>query len=298
VEEEFDALAAPVYDRDSGWLPVAPRDPSPVDLFYLHPTVAAGPRWFGDPASPVTDAAALAVAEAQTPAFPGTVWAPRYRHASGRAFRELGGAGDAAYALAYRDVERAFAAFIRRSHDRPFILAGHSQGARHVLTLLAEQIAGTPLAERLVAAYAPGVGVARDGFGERFPGLTLLGPAGTGGSVLSWNSFLDGADPAALLARTAGPIACVNPLTFDERLPNAASHEHLRPTPAGRRLDAVRVAARSENGVLFVTPDLPGALDHAALPGGNLHQVDVELFRENIRADATLRVESHIGGHA
>jgi pimeloyl-ACP methyl ester carboxylesterase len=280
---EFDSLAAPDYAEADGWLPLEPREAGPNDLFYLHPTVDTGPGWFGDPFDHATDAAAEAVAESQASAFPGRVWAPRYRHASSRAFRALGGEGDAAYALGYRDVERAFAAFIRSTGDRPFILAGHSQGARHVLSLLAERIAGTPVAERLVAAYAIGVGVARDGFGERFPGLTLLGPPGQSGCVLSWNSYLEGADPAALLARTPGPIACVNPLSFDERAPIATG---------------ARVTARSDGGVLFVEPHAPGALDGASLPGGNLHPVDIELFRDSIRADATLRVESHRGGRA
>ncbi len=43
-----------------------------------------------------------------------------------------------------------------RNGDRPFILAGHSQGTFHAARLLGERIAGTPLAEKMVAACLVG----------------------------------------------------------------------------------------------------------------------------------------------
>lgn len=293
MRSEFDSLPTPDYGRDSGWLSLPARPDSPVDLFYLHPTVAAGPAWFGDPSDETMDAAATRVASADVRAFPGLVWAPRYRQASGRAFREIAGDGARAYDESLGDVERAFDVFADRTGDRPFVLAGHSQGARHVLSLLAGRIAGTPTADRLVAAYAVGVGVAVRGFAERFPGLALTGAAGRPGCVISWNTFLDGADSSALLGRTAGPIACVNPLTFDPDESDAGPERHLRGTAD---TDAPRVGARVRAGVLHVTPVVEGSLADAALPGGALHPVDITLFHENIRADAEQRVSAHRDG--
>src|SRR3546814_15517433 len=57
---------------------------------------------------------------------------PRYRQASSRAFAERLGDGAKAYALAYGDVLRAFRSYVAHdNHGRPFIIAGHSQGALH-----------------------------------------------------------------------------------------------------------------------------------------------------------------------
>jgi pimeloyl-ACP methyl ester carboxylesterase len=282
IEREFARIAAPNYADASGWLIVdwdARAEARSVDVFYVHPTAWVGPGWFADPLDAEVDVAVGAIASTHLPAFPGRVWAPRYRHATSRAFREIGQHGDHAYAAAYRDIERAFVSFTARTGDRPFILAGHSQGARHALALLADHVAGTPLAARLIAAYVPGVGLALETFAARFPGLKLFGRPGSVGCVLSWNTFLDGADPSALLSRTAGPLACVNPLTFDSD----------RPEQAG---------VRSSGGVLFVTPNGAATLGTAVLPdenarGGNLHTLDIPLFRESIRADALQRIAAH-----
>jgi pimeloyl-ACP methyl ester carboxylesterase len=282
IEREFASIAAPDYSDASGWLIVdwdARAEARSVDVFYVHPTAWAGPGWFADPLIAEVDVAVDAIAATHLGAFPGRVWAPRYRHATSRAFREIGDLGDHAYAAAYRDVERAFLAFIARTGDRPFILAGHSQGARHVLSLLADHVAGTPLLARLVVAYAPGVGLDRHTFASRFAGLELTGRPGSVGCVLSWNTFLDGADPSTLLSRSAGPIGCVNPLTFDAERPEVAG-------------------VRSSGGVLFVSPEVVGSLDSSLLPsgnahGGNLHVLDIPLFRENIRADALVRIAAH-----
>ncbi len=88
----------------------------------------------------------------------GEVWAPRYRQATLGAFlaTDRVTAGKAIDA-AYRDVELAFDAFLAaQPKNKPIILAGHSQGALHLTTLLKNRIAGTPLARRIVAAYVIG----------------------------------------------------------------------------------------------------------------------------------------------
>jgi hypothetical protein len=130
IEREFASIAAPDYNDASSWLVVdwdARAEARTVDVFYVHPTAWAGPGWFADPFIAEVDVAVRTVAATHLAAFPGRVWAPRYRHATGRAFREIGHHGDLAYAAAYRDIERAFLSFTARTGDRPFVLAGHSQ---------------------------------------------------------------------------------------------------------------------------------------------------------------------------
>src|SRR3546814_7072434 len=50
----------------------------------------------------------------------------------------------------------AFDYFLSQNEGRPLILAAHSQGSLHLIRLLREKVAGTPLASRIVAAYVVG----------------------------------------------------------------------------------------------------------------------------------------------
>lgn len=165
------------YDRADAWLarPGIPADvvrwtpegysPAPkpaVAVFYVHPTTyLRGDRWnapialTGDPRFRQT-----VFLKSQASVFNGIgeIWAPKYRQATFGAFLSLGEPDSAkAFALAYSDVEKAFELFLREiPADRKIILAGHSQGSLHLVSLLAQKIAGTPVADRIVAAYLIG----------------------------------------------------------------------------------------------------------------------------------------------
>src|SRR3546814_12352871 len=78
------------------------------------------------------------------------IWAPRYRQATFGAF--LTGKKEAQMALsaAYRDVAAAFDYFLSQNEGRPLILAAHSQGSLHLIRLLHEKVAGTPLASQKI----------------------------------------------------------------------------------------------------------------------------------------------------
>jgi hypothetical protein len=83
-------------------------------------------------------------ASSQASAFNGigAIWAPRYRQATIGAF--LTSRDDAVRALdfAYRDVARAFDAFVSQvPAGQPIVLAGHSQGSLHLTRLLQDKVA-------------------------------------------------------------------------------------------------------------------------------------------------------------
>lgn len=165
------------YDRADAWLarPGLPADvvrwtpegysPAPkpaVAVFYVHPTTyLRGDRWnapialTGDPRFRQT-----IFLKSQASVFNGIgeIWAPKYRQATFGAFLSLGEPDSAkAFAVAYSDIEKAFELFLREiPADQKIILAGHSQGSLHLVSLLAQKIAGTPVADRIVAAYLIG----------------------------------------------------------------------------------------------------------------------------------------------
>ena len=65
------------------------------------------------------------------------IYAPEYRQATYYSFFDTKGNGQNALDLAYEDIENAFDYFIENfNHKKPFIIAGHSQGALHALSLI------------------------------------------------------------------------------------------------------------------------------------------------------------------
>ncbi len=229
----------------------------------------------------------------------GRIWAPKYRQATFGAF--LTTRPDAARALdfAYADVERAFAAFVAAvPPGMPIVLAGHSQGSRHLLRLVAEHVAGTPLARRVVAVYAVGWPVAAADLAAM--DLPACAAPDATRCVLSWRSY---AEPAEVTDfRTADPVAtkrasalvCTNPLTGSETtaaVPASANRGALAPgkDDAGGTLVPGAVGATCRGAYLSIGAP-PAGFDRYVLPGNNYHVYDYNLFWANVRADVERRV--------
>ncbi|WP_174284802.1 DUF3089 domain-containing protein [Sphingomonas bacterium] len=304
----FDATPpppAPDYALASNWAVRDIQKQRRVDVFYIQPTTFRSKQlWNQD----VTDAETnrwtdVSVGARQISLFADCcrAFSPRYRQASSRAFVEEAGDGAKAYDLAYQDVRRAFRHYIAIDNGgRPFIIAGHSQGALQGLRLLREEIAGTPLAGRLVVAYLPGLGIPT---GLLPPGIPACTTPRQTGCIASWNSFDADADTKAYVAHslTRDPVplpgatlVCTNPLTFDTGRPagDFADARGTLPAPAvAGPLPPLRphmVAARCDGGVLRVTVK-PGLPVPDRVPGGILHMEDIAFFWDNIRADAVRR---------
>lgn len=293
------------------WQPGADATaPAPVDaaVFFVHPTSYLKKAHWNDPLDDADSrriGATMVRANASVFGAAREVWAPRYRQATFGAFVTAAPAARQAHDLAYRDVAAAFEAFLAaQPAERPIVLAGHSQGAFILKRLLAERIAGTPLARRIAAAYLIGwlVDTRRDLPALGLPACTA---AQQSGCVISFLSFADNADTAMMRAgyeRFAGKAAtggtspsylCSNPLTggIGGSAPASAN-------PGGIVPDAKFEQAR-------LTPQLVGAACHAdgtlrigpgpdmgpfVLPGGNYHVYDYALFWQALRQDFARRV--------
>jgi len=278
--------------------------------FYIHPTTyLERDRWnapLDDRAS--RERAALFV-QSQASAFDnvGDVWAPRYRQAAYGAFLLDNKDARAALDLAYSDVVRAFDRFIAEIATRePIILAGHSQGALHLMRLLRERVAGKPLRNRIVAAYVVGwpISVAAD-----LPALGLppCRSPDQAGCILSWMSFAEPANPNLVIDSYEGSagltgakreredILCVNPLTGSQNgtAPPAANGGTLVPTADLRSATLQRglVGARCDKGLLILEGGIP-PLRPYVLPGNNYHVYDYALFWDAVRADALRRAHA------
>jgi hypothetical protein len=326
---EFDPAAtppAPDYAEPSAWaalpeledgadvalaeLPAIDQLQADADVFYIHPTTWLGAQWnapFDDPA--VVEATTRGGTLIQASAFNAccAVYAPRYRQANGRAYTHPDARSERAVAVAYADISAAFDVFVSRTGDRPFIIAGHSQGAMLGAKLIAERIAGGPLEQRMVAAYLPGAAVRAETIGVP----VCDGPTQTG-CVVSWNARgpkfepnefeLDARDEHTMTGRV-----CVNPITWmnDELVAAAESNAGAiffdTDEPA---LKPGFADARCVNGALVVTSigdperDVMSRILLWVMGPQNYHPIDVQLFYVDLRTNAVARVRALLAARA
>ncbi len=287
----------------------------PADVFYIHPTTfRSTTQWNQDLSDATTNAwTDASVIARQASVFNGCcrVYAPRYRQAS---FLDRDGGRMQALGLAYKDIEAAFDYYIAHyNKGRPFIVAGHSQGGYLVAELLARKITGSPLKDRMIAAYSIGVGVAEGEPAIRFPDVTPCRTPTQTGCLIQWNAMLSDADLAGASARYAKYFAdrfgkaadptpvCINPVTFDAARPASAAAEAKGAVPGDpgegplKPLMKGEVAARCIGGLLSVTP--AAALDLKPLGGGVMHYHDYGLFYQDVRANAVRRVSAWLKTH-
>ena len=301
----------PEYTNDRGLLPT-PAEPSTPDfaVFFVHPTsYLSRSSWnaeLGD-----EEAERVARVYLRGMASPlgkaSEIWAPRYRQATIGAFMTDKPEAQMAFDTAYRDVAQAFAHFVDSiDSDLPIVLAGHSQGSLHMMSLLNEQVADTELAERIVAAYVIGWPISET------HDLPLMGlPACTApdqaGCILSWASYAEPADPSqvkAYYSRSIGlngeprgnsPVLCTNPLTGTRggTAPASANLGTLVPETDltdGTLLSGAIPASCDPRGILLIGD--PPDLGRYVLPGNDYHVYDIPLFWANIQADAARRVST------
>jgi hypothetical protein len=330
----FDKTApppAPDYARTQDWLafpgrngfersapfgdtPIAEAD-AVADVFFIHPTtylkndvwnvsIDARTR-FGVP-----------VLLNQASAFNGCcrIYAPHYRQAALKALNDSRPAVD----LAFGDVESAFRWYIaNENHGRPFILASHSQGSGHAVRLLQQDILGTPLQNRLIAAYVIGAYVPSD---ITTLGLPICDRPDETGCIVSWNTTEVGRRGAERLIHNTNywwrgawkatglpPAVCVNPLNWRSEGPAPASanlgsvtllETYGDQSPAKPIvLQAATFAltgAVCDRGLLDidVSPFKRGYGSVLRVVYGSFHVLDYGLFYENIRQNALQRTHA------
>jgi hypothetical protein len=321
----------PDYARPASWLsrPDLPDDParwtppgiSPsrdprAAVFYVAPSAFYRRDMWN---MPIADREAGTMlrqfAANQASAFNGSaaIWAPRYRQATVGAFLATGRDADAAIDFAYRDIDRAFEAFLAQvPASRPIILAGHSQGSLLLTRLLARRIAGTPVADRIVAAYLAGWPISIEADLPAL-GLPACRAPGQTGCILSWQSFATPADPSQIREvfdaspsltgkpRRGTHMLCVNPLTGapDTAALRSANLGTLVPNSGlegGVLVPGAIPATCSPAGILLIG-DPPAGFGSYVMPGGNYHVFDYALFWANIRADVEARTRNFLAEH-
>lgn len=305
--EEYAAPQAPDYSDPYWWAALPDRedpadvspdglkldaqDTAPADVFFIHPTTFISADGWNQPRD--HDAANEMlndwVLTAQASAFNGCcrVYAPHYRQATIASFMDTQGNGEKALELAYGDVVAAFNHYIETFNEgRPFIIAGHSQGARHTHRLIKEVLADELIQNQLVAAYTIGQPILP---AER---LAVCENSQQTGCQISWNSQT--ADAVTVIGREGG--ICVNPLswTTDDALIPASENLGSVDFTAGGKVEKGIVDAQCKNGLLLLTDVDSQNFSHMPFGPGNYHRYEFSLYYMNIRENAQTRVASFL----
>jgi Protein of unknown function (DUF3089) len=284
-----DRLPAPT-DRDN-------QATAEVDVFYLHPTSLTEDLkgldvWNADlnneAINKATDKGAIWF---QASAFnaAGRVFAPRYRQAHLYSFRTPDKAsGNRALDTAYTDVLAAFDHYLKYwNNGRPFILASHSQGARHTMRIIQDRIEGQALKRQLVVAYILGWPV-EQGYFKTIPPCETSDQTGC---FCSWRTY---ERDYGLENAVESSVICTNPLLWktqpglyaDKSLHRGAVLFGFKPTKP-----QICDAEVYKGILLLKKPKFKGSL---LLTRKNYHAGDINLYYYDVRENAVLRAQSYL----
>ncbi len=262
--KSFSALAIPTepdYSDKDTWL-AHPTKPSKalmrptqleekildeVPTFFIHPTTYFGSEsWNADIQHTVSrEMIEEMVLPGQASVFNhlGPIYAPIYRQATFYSFMVSNQDAYSALDLAYEDIKRAFIYFLKEIGDRPFFVAGHSQGSLLGMRLLAEEIeTKVDVRKQLVAAYLPGYKLPLKKFDKEFDFIKKGKKPDQVHCVLAWDTFIEGFNPLQHIDNASTYIVeegqgkwkrrmmytpfCINPITWDVDKPSAMKAEH------------------------------------------------------------------------
>ena len=295
----------PNYELESSWavLPSkypksfkeyapAKKDTLQADVFYIYPTLNTSKkdsRWnVGLNDKEQNEKVLDKVVLYQTSAFAtaGKIYVPYYRQAHYRSFNQkykVG--GDKALNLAYQDVKNAFEVYLKKyNKNRPIIIAGHSQGAKHAIQLLKDFFDEKPLQKRLIAAFIPGMRVVENEFKTIKP---MNSPNQVGG-FLSWNTFKKGHFPENKNWYKGG--VTTNPITWNTSMTTELD-QHKGFLYSNGKMYSKALKIEITDGLVWATnPKFPLRFFMSFLK--NYHAGDINLFWLDIKENSELRVRS------
>ena len=270
-----------------------------IDVFFLHPTTYTGSRrsernWNASAADEAlnrkTDSSTI-LFQATIFNGAGRVFAPRYRQAHLDAFfsRDKKSAQQA-LDLAYTDIQAAFRYYLEHwNQGRPFIIAGHSQGGLHGMTLIRDTIENTALMRQLVAAYLVGWPVKSGYFKTIKP---CQSPTDTN-CFCTWRTWERNFGLRHVLNED---VVCTNPLTWTTANKAYAAKTLNRGAVLRKFCVTYDQLCDAEvyNGILLCSkPKFPGSIFFRRK---NYHVGDLNLYYFNVRENARARVQAFLKG--
>jgi hypothetical protein len=196
-EKSGETIKASDYSDSDNWLAKPSEITSQADVFMLYPTAYAQKDKNSSPVAKIDDATMRAGAQVflatQGSAFDtsGNIYAPYYRQLDANWLYSKSKAEQNEYVdgVPKADVYAAFDYYIKHeNNNRPFILVGHSQGARMIKAIMYDYFKNNPgVSDRMIAAYVLGQSVTQQEMNDNPQVKFATGPDDTG-VVVSYNT--------------------------------------------------------------------------------------------------------------
>jgi hypothetical protein len=306
------AVSVPDYSKPENWLNIPSTTEKAVDVFYLYPTawqkVSDTDPNICEIDNPSMLKGSKILFQIQAPIFTpvANVFAPYYRQVA------------AAYSLTLPQVKQeqivgdipagdAIAAFdyyiTNYNKERPFILAGHSQGSNVLLYLLSRYMKAHPeVYKRMVAAYVIGYSVTKEYLANN-PYLKFADGPDDVGVIISYNTeapVREGNNPVVLPgAQVINPILWTRNETLataDQNLGTMLVDADYNLVSAGKFADA-RVD-KSRGVLICSTVDVEKLLSGKGVVGkGIYHNYDYLFYYKNLSENAANRIEHYLQIH-
>lgn len=277
------------------------QETSDVDVFFIYPTIYQGKQdkehpWIADANDKkLNKRIGQTTIKNQASVFNSVakIYAPLYRQAHLNVYY----AGDLklkveALEFAYTDVRRAFQYYLENwNNGRPIIIASHSQGTTHAVSLLREFFENRPLIDQLVSAYIVGMPLAKDTFSD----IPICDDPGDTGCWLTWNTFRRDYYPPGheYLYRRA---LNVNPLSWT----TDSTYVSWGQNKGGVLRNFQKILpglsdAQNVDGMLWINK--PRFFGNFLINWDRYHIADYNLFYLNIRENVEQRVEKYLNLH-
>ena len=184
------------------------------------------------------------------------------------------------FQLAYKDVVAAFRYYWNNyNQGRPFILAGHSQGAKAVIELLKHEI--TPeIYQHLVASYAIGYTITQEEL-DGYPYLRMAKDSTDVGVIIGFNSVTK---PEAISPLFKNNIVCINPLNWKTDASPGVSYQGFTAS-IDPSIHTIVVTGIDEDKYYIPSVEV-------ILPKGNLHVEEFNLYNQNLRKNVLQRIRA------
>ncbi len=300
------------YSNPKHWLAL-PTDPAKaVDIFYLYPTAwtpdsLTNPLYCEIDNSTMLQGSAYALSM-QATAFEtsGNIYAPYYRQAN--AVKTLVLPEDQRWDILKqvpaKDAVAAFDYYINHyNNGRPFILAGHSQGANVLLFLLSEYMLSHPeVYSRMIAAYVIGYPVTADFMAANKHLKFAEGPDDTG-VIVSYNTQSPKVAPGTNFVVGNNIGLLINPISWKRDETLAPASESLGSLWFGvnnsfvKKLNFADARIDLSQGILICSSVNDSAMYKISggMGLGVYHGFDIPFYYYNLRQNAENRASKFLG---
>ncbi len=264
---------------------------STVDVFFIHPTTYTTENFYNYNAA-INDSILNKITDESTILFQASVFnescrifSPRYRQAHIKCFYMDNKKSDEFFDTAYSDVKNAFELYLKNfNHNRPIIIASHSQGTKHAGRLLKEFFEDKPLYKNLVCAYIIGMPVPEN----YFRNIPPCKDSTETGCFVAWRTFKKGYYPEFVKKESFNSVV-INPLSWT--LDQKYISKKFNKGGVLRNFNKVKkkvVSAQIKGNILWTCkPDIFGKF---FILKRNYHIGDINLFYVNIRENIKQRI--------